>query len=134
MQQTAEIGGAALVIVLVAVLAAFCVQSLFLLLGARIAGIEHRSFGRALGTTILGGIASSVFAMGLSIAVPGLGTFVGSIAGFFVSALIMMPMFRTTYGKALGATVLAWVLGLVIIGGVALLVVLAGGIAFLTAQ
>ena len=38
------------------------------------------------------------------------GKLLGFIGGFLIAALIMMGIFGTSYGKALAATVLAWVL------------------------
>ena len=131
---TADLAWSALAVFALLVLAGLFLQSLFLLWGARIAGIEHRSLGRAFWTTILGGVASFIFSIALGVVAPGIGNIGGTVAGFFVSALIMMPMFRTTYGKALGATVLSWVLGIVVIGGIALALALAGGLAFLAAS
>lgn len=41
----------------------------------------------------------------------------------------MMALFDTSFGKALGATVIAWVLGIIVLGGIAVLfTVLAGGL------
>jgi hypothetical protein len=125
----ANLTGAFLAVVLIGLIAGLVLQSLFLLWGARIAGIDHRSFGLALATTILGGVASFIFSLALSAVAPGIGTVGGTLLGFFVSALIAMPLFRTTYGKALGATILAWVLGIVILGGIALVILLIGGFA-----
>jgi hypothetical protein len=44
----------------------------------------------------------------------------------------MMGIFQTSFGKALGATVLAWTLSLVVVGGLAIIVFLfLGGLAVL---
>lgn len=104
-------------------------SALFLLWGARLAGIERRSFGSALGTVLLGGIASVVLAGLLgpaTLAGPGLGL----LLGFCVSALIMTATFETTFGKALAANILAWVLSLVVTVGFALLAAFVLGAAF----
>jgi hypothetical protein len=126
--QPAEIAGTTILVVVGLAIVGLILQAFFLLLGARIAGIEGRSFWRAMGTTILGGVAATVFTAMLSV-IPAVGTVLGFVGGFFASALIMMPIFRTTYGKALGATVLAWVLGSVIIGGIVLIVIVVAGTA-----
>lgn len=96
------------------------VSAAFLLWGARISGIERRSFGRAIGTILVGGIASALLATGLS-AAPLVGTGLGLLLGFCVSALVMMAIFDTTFGKALVANILAWVLPLVLAGVLALI-------------
>jgi hypothetical protein len=126
-----EVAGAVIAIIVLGVLVGLFINAAFLLWGARIAGIENRTFGKALGTTILGGLAAFVLSLVLSV-VPVIGTVLGFIGGFFIAALIMMPIFGTTYGKALGATVLAWVLSLVIVGGLILVALAAvGGLAML---
>ena len=43
------------------------VSAAFLLWGASLAKIENATFGRAIGTTILGGIASSIFSLILNL-------------------------------------------------------------------
>jgi hypothetical protein len=95
------------------------VSAAFLLLGARIAGIVNRSYGRALGIALLSGIASFVLGYALS-SIPILGAVMASIGGFLITALIMMPIFKTSLGKALGAAVIAWVFSHVIVAGVAM--------------
>ena len=96
------------------------ISASFLLWGARLAGIPHRSYARAIGTLLLGGIASTLTTFLLSpslLAGPGLGI----LLGFCVSALVMMALFDTTVAKALAANILAWVLSLLVMGGIALL-------------
>jgi|LSQX01.3.fsa_nt_gb hypothetical protein len=95
------------------------ISAAFLLLGARIAGVVNRSYGRALGIALLSGIAS--FALGYALGgIPILGAVMASVGGFLITALIMMPIFNTSFGKALGAAVLAWVFSLVVVGGTAM--------------
>jgi len=122
------IAGGLLVLIVVGALLGLLVQAAFLLWGARIARIEQRTYAKALGTALLGGIAAFILALVLGV-IPIVGHVLGIIGGFFISALIMMPIFNTTFAKALGATVLAWTLFLVISG---LLMLVAGGIGFLT--
>ncbi|MBU4461012.1 MAG: hypothetical protein KJ579_10620 [Verrucomicrobia bacterium] len=113
------LAGGALAVVAAVVLVVLFVQSFFLLWGARIAGIEGRSFGRALAVTILGGLAS--FAVSFVLVASGpVAPIVGFVAGFVVSALVAMPVFRTSFGRALGAVVLAWALSLLIFVVIAL--------------
>ena len=97
------------------------VSAAFLLWGARLAGIEKRSFGRAIGTLLLGGIASLVLKLVLSGSAPVVGTGLGILLGFCVSSLVMMAIFDTTFGKALAANLLSWVLSLVVVGVLAIL-------------
>ena len=92
----------------------------FLLWGARLAGIERRSFGRAIGTILLGGLAWFVVLAAFN-AAPLVGTGLGLLLGFCVSAAVMTPIFDTTFGKALAANILAWILPFVLAGALALL-------------
>ena len=124
---------AAIIVIGVAILIGILLQTLFLNWGAAIAKIDSRTFGKSFITVILGGIASFVFGLVLSV-LPGLGTAVGFIAGFLITALIMMPIFQTTFGKALAATVIAWALGILVIGGgIAIFVFVFGGMAIFAA-
>ena len=107
-------------LVLTAALAWWFVAAAFLLWGARLAGIERRSFGRALATILLGGLAwAAVQALFLS--APLVGTGAGLLLGFCVSAAVMTPVFDTTFGKAFAANVLAWVLPFLLAGALFLL-------------
>jgi hypothetical protein len=99
----------------------------FLLWGARLAGIGHRTYGRAFGTIFLGGIATVLLNLVLGASAPILGTGLGILLGFCVSALVTMALFDTTFGKALAANLLAWVLGIVAMVGLSM------ALAFLTA-
>lgn len=96
------------------------VSAVFLLWGARLAGIGRRSFGRAIGTLLVGGTASALLTAALG-AAPLAGPGLGLLLGFFVSSVVMMAIFDTTFGKALVANILAWVLPFLVAGGVALL-------------
>ncbi len=111
---------ALILLVLLSLLVWLFVAAAFLLWGARLAGIEKRSFGRAIGTLLLGGIASSLLTAVLSVD-PVLDTGLGLLLGFGVSALVMMALFDTTFGKALAAVILAWVLSLAV--GVAVVLI-----------
>lgn len=102
------------------------ISASFLLWGARIAGIENRSYGRAIGTIFIGGIASFLLTLVLSSA-PVIGTGAGILLGFCVSAVVMMSIFKTTFGKALAANLISWVLSIVVAVGLAIV------FAFLTA-
>ena len=96
------------------------VSAAFLLWGARIAGIERRSFGRAIGTLLLGGFASALLS-GLLRSSPYVGAGLGVLLGFCVSAFVMMAIFDTTFGKALVANLLAWILPFALAATLALL-------------
>ena len=103
-----------------AALAWWFAAAAFLLWGARLAGVERRSFGRALATILLGGLAwAAVQALFLS--APLVGTGAGLLLGFCVSAAVMTPVFDTSFGKAFAANVLAWLLPFVLAGALFLL-------------
>ena len=67
---------AALLIIAALALLWLLVSAAFLLWGARLAGIERRSFGRAIGTILVGGIASALLSTALG-AAPLLGASLG---------------------------------------------------------
>ena len=99
------------ILCLVGGLAALSVQAGFLLWGAKLVKIENRSFFRALCTTVLGGIAALAFML-LCKASQLPAEVLTIISYYFFSALIMVPFFSTTYGKAFGAMLIAFVIGL----------------------
>ena len=103
-----------------AALAWWFVAAAFLLWGARLAGVERRSFGRALATILLGGLAWAA-AQAVFLSAPLVGTGAGLLLGFCVSAAVMMPVFDTSFGKAFAANVLAWLLPFVLAGALFLL-------------
>ena len=102
----------------------------FLLWGARLAGIERRSFSRAIGTILLGGLAWLVV-LAVFNAAPIVGTGLGLLLGFCVSAAVMTPIFDTTFGKALAANILAWLLPPLLFAGLVLLGFAVFGVLFL---
>ena len=107
-------------LILAAALAWWFVAAAFLLWGARLAGVERRSFGRALATILLGGLAWAI-AQAVFLSAPLVGTGAGLLLGFCVSAAVMMPVFDTSFGKAFAANVLAWLLPFVLAGALFLL-------------
>lgn len=122
---------ALVVLALAAVLAWWFVAAAFLLWGARLAGVERRSFGRALATILLGGLAWAVV-QALFLSAPLVGTGAGLLLGFCVSAAVMTPIFDTSFGKAFAANVLAWVLPFLLAGALFLLgIALLGGLMLL---
>ncbi len=121
--------GAGLVITILVFLAVLGVVVLigaaFLLWAARIVGIQRRSWGRAIAVVILGTVISfgvSLLLAGTLVLGPGVGLLVASV----VEALIIMPAFSTTFGKALATSLLAWALRLLVIVGIVLLLTFAG--------
>ena len=106
------------------------ISASFLLWGARLAGVERRSYGRAFATLLLGGIASALLTAVLS-AAPLVGTGLGLLLGFCVSSVVMMAIFDTTFGKALAANILAWLLPPLLIVGLVLLGFAVFGVFFL---
>ena len=106
------------------------ISAAFLLWGARLAGIERRSFSRAIGTILLGGMVWFVVLAAFN-AAPLVGTGLGLLLGFCVSAAVMTPIFDTTFGKALAANILAWLLPPLLIVGLVLLGFAVFGVFFL---
>ncbi|HAL92999.1 MAG TPA: hypothetical protein DCM68_08260 [Verrucomicrobia bacterium] len=108
------------IVAIAAVLLWLFLSAAFLLWGARLAGIGRRSFGRAIGTILLGGLAWGIVLVVFN-ASPLVGTGLGLLLGFCVSAVVMMSIFDTTFGKALAANILAWLLPPLVAIGLALL-------------
>ena len=101
---------------------ALFIQATFLLWGAKLAGIPGRSFGKAIGILILSAVAGALLSM-----LPG-GAVGGTLIGLLINSLIMMALFSTSFLRALAATVIALALGVLVIGGLALLIgALVGG-------
>jgi len=89
----------------------------FLLLGARLTGIRYRSFGRSLVITVLSGIAS--FLLGTVLGqLPGIapaGGFIAFLFGILVAAFFLKAWGLTTFGRALGAAALGYLLPLALV-------------------
>ncbi len=96
-------------ILMIAVLIVF--GALFLYLGAAIAGIENRSFGKAVGAFVVSWLVVTIITI-IFLIVPVIGYFLGFIIGIILSVLIVKSMFKTSSGKAFIALLLAWVLSI----------------------
>lgn len=122
--------GAACVLLIVGAFLALSIQAAFLLWAAGLLDIRGRSFSRALGVALLGDIVSAILSPSIQharLAHP----FLASVAGFLVMAVVMMPIFNTTFGKALGASVLAWFLSILVAIAILVLLAVVGGAAVL---
>lgn len=89
------------------VLVLLLIPSAFLLLGARIAGIPNRSFSKAIIITFLSAFLLFLlnhFFNGLMLNIA-----IGFFGGLLIMALLMIPIFKTTFGRALGASSLCQV-------------------------
>ncbi len=93
------------------------IEALLLYWGAGMAEIEDKTLWKSLAAVILCYLASAFLVVPLSIILPILGTGAGTIIGFFLSALIISGIFRTTFIKSVAAYVLAWLIGKVILVG-----------------
>ncbi len=102
------LAGAGILIALAGLAVGILIHALFLLLAARIVDIPGRSFSKALICAVLGGIASFIVSI-LLIWLPIIGWILGLGAGFIITAVVVQYFFKTTFGKALGTSVLAWV-------------------------
>ncbi len=113
---------AAVVLILLALPLIVLVHAAFLLLGATIAGIEGRSYGRSLIVVLLGLIPGFIAGIVLGW-VPMIGWLLSFAAGFLITAAIMVPIFKTTFGKGLVAALLSWVFSLIVLGLIGLAVI-----------
>lgn len=82
------------------------ISAALLLLGAKIANIPGRSYGKALAATVLNGLLMSALAALLKTP-PALSVALGSVGGFLATALLMIPIFKTTPGRAFAAAALS---------------------------
>ena len=82
------------------------ISAALLLLGAKIANIANRSYGKALAATVLSGLGMSALAALLKTS-PALGAALGTVGGFLATALLMIPIFKTTPGRAFAAAALS---------------------------
>ena len=117
--------GAIGVIIGIAIIAAF-LAGFFILIGAKMAGIENAT----IGNSILAAIACTMTVWILTAAcsvVPVIGTFIGFFIGLLSCVWILMTIFKTTFGKAF----LAWILHFVaqVIAIIIGLFTFAGGLA-----
>lgn len=108
-------------------LAMLFVSAAFLLWGARIAHIERRSYGRALAATLLGFVVSGILSLVLAF-LSVAGTAIALLAGFLVEALVAMPIFDTTYLRALAAVVISWALSILVTIAVAFILAIGFGL------
>jgi len=99
-----------------------CLQAALLLGIARLTRIEDRSYGRAMISTLLGGVVMVLlyFILGN---IPTIGYMLVFVVGMIVSAIIMMRIFETTFGKAIKATIIAWFFGLFLFAAILILIV-----------
>lgn len=99
----------------IAVLALILIPSALLLLGARIAKIHNRSFSKAIIITFLSAILIYFLTYALKLN-PVLDELIRFFGGLLIMALLMTPMFKTTFRRALGAAALGQVFSFVVIG------------------
>ena len=83
-----------------------CISAALLLLGAKVANIASRSYGKALAATVLSGLITYALAFLLE-TTPLLSALLGTVGGLLVTALLVIPIFKTTPGRAFAAAALA---------------------------
>lgn len=103
-------GGVGIVLIVVLFFVFLCIASIFLHIGAGMANIANRTFGKA----ILGTLATSVLGSILSAILPLLGTLIA----LFVNPLLIMAVYSTGYGKSLLAYILSLVVSMLVTVGV----------------
>lgn len=93
------------------------VSAAFLLLGAKVLNVPGRSYPRALGAVAAGMVASALLGFLLG-QIPVLGGILGVVGSFLVGAAAAMAFFKTSFGRALGASLLAWACTLFVFGAI----------------
>ena len=106
-----------LVAVAILVLVYLPVSAAFLLLGTKVLNVSGRSYPKALGSVAIGLVASFVLGFLLG-QIPVLGGLLGIVCSFFVGAAATMLVFQTSFGRALGASLLAWACTLFVFGAI----------------
>ncbi len=119
-------------VVIGAFLLSIFIEALLLFWGAGVAGIEDKTLWKSLAAVMLCYLASAFLVVPLSVILPILGTGAGTIFGFFLSALIISAIFKTTFIKSVAAYVLAWLIGKVILIGLIFLGITILGISLAT--
>ncbi len=107
-----EYAGMGIGLIILMIVVSIVVGALFLYLGAAVAGIENRSFGKAVGAFVVSWLVVTILTAIFSF-VPLIGTILGFIVGIILSVLIVKSMFKTSSGKAFIALLIAWVLSIV---------------------
>ena len=104
-------------------------DSLFLHIGARTAGVRGATFGRAVKASIACALSTMLLALVFSV-IPVAGTAVGFLIGLFLTVLVLQASYRTSFGRAF----LLWIFNVAAqIGAVFLAVFLLTGVFSLTA-
>ena len=104
MPEAQEILGVAILAFLGVFVALVLLDGLFMLIGARLAGLRNARFGKAVLAAIACSFVTWVLALVCSI-VPVAGSIFGFLLGQLFSLLIIKAIFETTFGGAL----LTWI-------------------------
>ena len=100
--------GAAILIIFALTILSLILGGIFMYIGAGMAKVEKRTFGKAVLAYLLSGLGGSV-AGGLVSVIPVVGIFLGFIANILIQIVIIKAIFETETGKA----VLTWLFGLI---------------------
>ena len=127
----AQVTGLTLVLFSFVVCMAIIIQAVLINWAAQLAGVPNRTLGRAIATLFLSILVSTPLGVLLCF-IPFIGPFLAPVAGFLATALVMMAIYGAGFGRCLVAAVLAWILGILILGGLFLLLHLSLGAYLLT--
>ena len=112
-----EYVGAGIGVIILLIILNLLIGGFFLYLGASIAGIEKKTFGKSiLGyfvSLVIVGILSFIFTL-LFFFFPPLGALIGLVVGVLITAAILKGIFDTSFGKAFVALIMAWILSLIV--------------------
>lgn len=89
---------------------ALLISAFFLWIGAKLAGIQGASFGKAILAALVSVVALALLQIVLSL-IPRIGGTLGLLLGILVSIYVIKAVFDTGWGKA----ILAWILYIVAI-------------------
>jgi hypothetical protein len=100
--------GAAVATVLTLLAVWIILAGLFMYIGANVAKVPHRSFGKAVAAALLAGFGGNMVG-GLFLIVPVIGPLLGGLINIIVQIFIIKAIFETETGKA----ILTWIFSLV---------------------
>ncbi len=100
--------GAVIFIIMGLVILSIILGGVFMLIGAGVANVEGRNFGKAIVASLFAGLGGS-FAGGIIALIPFIGPFLAFFANIVVQIFIIKAVFATETGKA----ILTWLFNLI---------------------
>ena len=103
-----EILGLGIAAILGIVVISIIVAGIFMLIGAKIAGVKNATLGKSIWAAIASGFIMWIVTLVFSI-IPILGSIIGFIIGLILALLVIKSVYSTSFGKAL----LVWIFNII---------------------